>query len=203
MPQRLIFVRHGETAYNSRDHKTNRMMGWAHDHVGLSDQGRGDALAVAAKLKNYHIDYIYHSDLKRTSETAAIITQELGMTSIPTVGLRERNLGTFAELTAYEVMTTRPHDWAKFLDHYDPNWNGLAGESLRDVHIRFRSLLSQLQSRHQNQTILLITHSGYLHTVLRDHFEFFPKESFKEVGHSSLTVLEKTLSSYHLVLYDA
>lgn len=202
MPKQLIFVRHGHTANNSTNHKANRLMGWVHDHVGLSDQGRQDALATAAKLKNYRIDYIYHSDLKRTSETATIITQELGMSSVATTTLRERNLGTFAEHTAHEVMTTRPEDWVKFLDHHDPDWNGLEGESLRDVHKRFRTLLRNLQLQHKDQIILLITHSGYLHTILRDHFRFFPKESFIEVGHSSVTILEKSGSSYHLVAHN-
>ena len=136
MPKQIIFVRHGDTPYNSKDPRKNRMMGWI-DHVGLSDQGKADAKKTADKLKNYQIDCVYHSDFLRTAETAAIITAQLGLTSSPTHSLRERNLGSFANQTVHEVITTRPADWAKFLDHYDPDWNGLEGESLRDVYNRF------------------------------------------------------------------
>lgn len=202
MPKQLIFVRHGHTANNSTDHKENRLMGWADDSTGLSDQGIQDAQSTASKLSSYHIDSIYYSDLRRTTQTATIITSSLGLTAKPTQLLRERDLGNFAGLTSHEIKTKRPADWDKFLDHHDPDWNGLEGESLRHVHARFSSLLDHLHSNHQDQTIVLVTHSGYLHTILRDHFEFFPKDSFKEVGHSSITVLEKTVTSYQLSLYD-
>ena len=202
MPKKLIFVRHGHTANNSTDHKENRLMGWAKDDTGLSEQGVKDAQTTAAKLTTYQIDSIYYSDLLRTSETAHIITSTLGLTGEPTHLLRERNLGNFAGLTSHEIKTTRPGDWDKFLDHHDLDWNGLEGESLRHVHERFARLLQHLHSNHTDQTILLVTHSGYLHTILRDHFEFFPKESFQEVSHSSITVLEKTISSYRLALYN-
>jgi len=202
MPAKLIFVRHGHTPNNSIDHSSNRLMGWADDHVGLSISGQQDAKDTAAKLKTQRIDYIYHSDLIRTTETATIITQELGMVSTPTPYLRERNLGNFANLTMHEIKTNRPADWAKFLDHKDPDWNGLAGESLRDMHKRFDAFLRELRSKHQDQNILLISHSGFMHTIFRDYFGFFPVESFNEVGHSSVTILEKRGDKYALVRYN-
>ena len=178
-------------------------MGWADDSTGLSEQGILDAQATTTKLSSYQIDAIYYSDLRRTSETASIITSTLNLTAEKTHLLRERDLGNFAGRTSHEIKTNNPEDWNKFLDHHDPDWNGLEGESLSHVHARFADLLQHLHSTHPDKTVLLVTHSGYLHTVLRDHFGFFPKESFQEVGHSSITILEKTTSTYQLALYDA
>lgn len=178
-------------------------MGWDDDYAGLNDLGIEDAKNTASKLTQYHIDAVYHSDLIRTSETAIIITKQLKLTSIPTPYLRERNLGNFANHTMHEIKVNRPHDWDKFLDHADADWNGLQGESLRDVCNRFDSFIKKLEISHSNQKVLLITHSGFMHTVLRDYFNFFPKESFVEVGHSSVTLLEKANGNYQLSLHDA
>lgn len=202
VPKQIIFVRHGHTANNSLDPKLNTFMGWD-DYAGLSDQGRIDAQKTAVKLKDMHIDAVYHSDLIRTTETATIITKELGLISTPTKYLRERNLGNFADLTAYHIKTTRPSDWAKFFDHADADWNGLRGESLRDVSNRFDAFMREISVKHQGDSLLFITHSGIIHTVLRDYFGFFPIESFIEVGHSSVTVLEKSGKKYKLVAHNS
>lgn len=202
MAKRLIFVRHGHTANNSRDHKTNRMMGWVNDTIGLSEQGRADARATAIKLRDYQIDVAYHSDLLRTTETARIISSELSLKIEPTHYLRERNLGNFADLTAHDIISSRPYDWSKFLDHADQDWNGLEGESLRQVNARFAKFHQQLKELHSGQTVLLVTHSGILHTILRDYFGFFPVESFIEVGHDSVTVLDKVNGQYQLTLHN-
>jgi len=201
MPQRLIFVRHGHTPFNSTDHHS-RFMGWD-DHVGLSNQGKQDALSTSSKLHSYQIDSVYHSDFIRTTETVAIITHELGLTSTPTHHLRERNLGNFDGHTVKEIMETRPADWTKFLDHADQDWNGLAGESLRAVNARFDQFMQHLKQQHSGQVVLLVTHSGIMHTILRDYFGFFPVESFIEVGHDSLTVLDRVGEQYQLTLHNS
>lgn len=201
MPSQIIIVRHGHTPNNFADHRA-RMMGWTNDTTGLSDAGRLDATATAAKLKSYRIDAAYHSDLLRTTETAQIISETLQIQITPTPLLRERNIGNFAGHSHGELAENRPADWAKFLDHHDLDWNGLEGESLRDVHNRFHQLKNNLSQSHVNQSVLLVTHSGFIHTVLRDIFGFFPKESFIEVNHDSVTILEKQSNSYILSRYN-
>jgi len=201
MPNKIILVRHGHTPNNFADHRA-RMMGWTDDTTGLSDAGRLDATATATKLKSYRIDAAYHSDLLRTSETAQIISETLQIQITPTPLLRERNIGNFAGHTHHELKESRPTDWAKFLDHHDLDWNGLAGESLRDVHTRFHQLRTLLSANHSDQSVLLVTHSGFIHTVLRDIYGFFPKESFVEVDHDSVTILTKQSNTYSLTRYN-
>ncbi len=176
-------------------------MGW-NDHVGLSPQGRRDALTTAKKLQNYQINAAYHSDLLRTRETAEIISRHLKIHSTPNQLLRERDLGNFANLTPHQIMLDRPDDWSKFIDHHDITWNGLNGESLHHVHQRIAKLRTTLKKHHAGATVLLITHSGLIHIMLRDHFGFFPKESFIDVAHDSITLLEKRVDRYHLALHN-
>lgn len=201
MPSQIILVRHGHTPNNFADHRA-RMMGWTNDTTGLSEEGKLDAARTAAKLKSLRIDAAYHSDLLRTTETAHIISESLQIKITPSPLLRERNIGTFADHTHQELRETRPVDWAKFLDHHDLDWNGLEGESLRDVHTRFHELRQLLSNNHPDQSVLLVTHSGFIHTVLRDIYSFFPKESFIEVNHDSVTILTKQEDTYSLTRYN-
>lgn len=198
MPQTIILVRHGETDLN----KSHRLMNWSHDVGTLTDQGQKEAAIVGNKLKEYRIDAMYASDLRRTRETAAIIATHVSLTPVLTPSLRERNLGIFGDHTFDELNAKWPDKVAKFLDHSDQEWNGLEGESLRDVQTRFDVFLTDLHARHHDQSILLVTHSGFLYIVLRDYFNFLPRETWLDVDHTSVTVLEKSAKTYTLTKFN-
>lgn len=197
MPAKIILVRHGETPFNTE----KKLMGWQSD-VGLSERGIKDAKSLAAKLAAYPIDAMYHSDLRRTRETAGIISDSLKITSTPEFLLRERNLACFAGKSMHDLQNENPQWVAKFFEHTDREWKMPGGESLGEVHTRFRTLVTKLHDAHEGQTVLLVTHSGYLHVVLRDVFGFFPVETFVEVEHDSVTILEKASGSYRLAQYN-
>ena len=173
-------------------------MNWANDIGSLSATGRAEAAQVGSRLKELKIHAMYTSDLKRTRETAEIISTQIGIKPITTKGLRERNLGIFGDLTYDEIRTKWPEKAVKFLDHSDKDWNGLEGESLHDVHARFRIFLKELDKKHAAENVLLVTHSGVLYTVLRDLFNFFPQDSWMDVAHTSITILEKSGNTYTL-----
>ncbi len=198
MPKKIILVRHGETDHN----KTKRLMNWTNDVGSLTDKGREEANQVGARLKNYDIDAIYVSDLRRTRETAAEIAKHIKVEQKLAHGIRERNLGIFGDLTFDEIKEKWPEKFEKFIDHYDKDWNGLEGESLSDVHNRFNAFLSELESAHKDENVLLVTHSGVLYTALRDVFGFFPKDSWMDVAHTSITVLEKEGDKYVLAQFN-
>lgn len=197
MPAKIIFVRHGETPHNS----DGKLIGWRTD-IPLSDDGRQDALRSAAKLRHYKIDIIYHSDMLRTTETAHIISAELGLTTTAEQLLRERDLGEFDGHSLAELKAKNPEWVERFFDHADCSWCTPGGESLSSVHIRFRKLINKLHNQHPDKTVLLVTHSGFIHTVLRDIYGFFPIESFIEVAHDAVTVLEKDGASYRLIAHN-
>lgn len=196
MPTRLIFVRHGETPLNA----ANQLIGWQRD-PSLNKQGRAHATSVGERLRQYKPDAIYHSDLLRTTETATIIADKLGLTPTPTRLLRERDLGDFDGHTLAEIKLKWPEETARFLDHSDTTWAGHNGESLATVHARYLSLTAELEESHYS-TILLVTHSGFIHTTLRDHYHFFPTESFADVAHDSITIVDRTDAGYTLTLYN-
>lgn len=198
MPKQIIFVRHGETDLN----KEKRLMNWVHDVGALSELGRTEAAEVGRKLKKYKIHTMYASDLLRTRQTAEIISREIGLQPVFTEYLRERNLGIFGDLTFDEIKSKWPERLTKFLDHSDIDWNGLEGESLRNVHDRFRQFLAILESKHPDENLLFVTHSGFLYTTLRDVFGLLPQNTWLDVAHTSITIVERIDGRYHLKLFN-
>ena len=62
---KLVLVRHGQSTWNLE----NRFTGWT--DVGLTDQGRAEALAAGQFLKEggYTFDFAYTSVLRRAIQT--------------------------------------------------------------------------------------------------------------------------------------
>jgi broad specificity phosphatase PhoE len=198
MPKQIILVRHGETDHN----KSKKLMNWANDIGSLTEKGREEANIVGKRLKKHKIDAVYVSDLKRTRETAEEIAKHVPVKQVLASGIRERNLGLFGDLNFDEIKAKWPDKFEKFIDHSDKDWNGLEGESISDVCNRFETFLNGLHSEHKDQTVLLVTHSGIMYTVLRDHFGFLPQDSWLDVAHTSLTIIEKVDGKYILKSFN-
>eukprot|EP00960_Hanusia_phi_P020443 602775-Hanusia_phi.AAC.1 len=87
---RLYIVRHGET----EDNKLRIAAG--HNAGGLSQLGKLQAKILGVRLRTEPIDFVFCSDLRRTSETLEIIMQEVGR-ELPIVfepRLREKHAGS-------------------------------------------------------------------------------------------------------------
>ena len=72
MKKRLYIVRHGETEYNARGICQGQKL-----NIGLTEDGRRQAKAAAAKLENSNAGALYTSPLRRAYETAQIIGHHL------------------------------------------------------------------------------------------------------------------------------
>lgn len=102
----LLLARHGETAWNA----ARRLQG--HSDIPLTDVGRGQARALAARLADAGIAAIWTSDLSRAGETGEIIAAALGLPAPATdPALRERNYGVFEGLTRDECLARDPDAW--------------------------------------------------------------------------------------------
>jgi len=98
----LILVRHGQSTWNLE----NRFTGWT--DVGLTDQGRAEALSAGKLLKEggYRFDTAYTSVLRRAIQTLWIVLQELNLEWIPVTNswqLNERHYGALQGLNKSEM----------------------------------------------------------------------------------------------------
>jgi probable phosphoglycerate mutase len=149
-------LRHGEPTVFGRIN--GRLPG-----VGLSARGRAEIAAVAARLTEEKIEALYASPLQRTQETAAILSERLGLP----VGCRddviELDFGEWTGLTADEIRK-------------DPRWKVWSscrsiavipgGESWRQVQDRVVGALFDLQRVHPDGSVVIVSHGDVIRAAL-------------------------------------
>ncbi len=156
----FLILRHGETLWN----RAGRLQGW--QNSALSDAGRAQAAALAARLAGERVDAIVASDLGRTRETAVPIAARLGLPLALDAGLRERCYGELEGLTWPEIERTRPRDYRRLVAR-DPDYLAPGGESGTQFHDRVVSALVHLARRHEGRSVAVVTHGGVLGIVYR------------------------------------
>lgn len=127
----LIIFRHGQSAWNLE----NKFTGWV--DVELTAKGIEEAKSAGEKLKPFHFDYAYASDLKRAQNTLKTAMEVAGKTA-PTIfdkALNERMYGDLQGLdkteTAKKYGDEQVKIWRRSFDIAPPN-----GESLKDTAAR-------------------------------------------------------------------
>jgi broad specificity phosphatase PhoE len=159
--RRLVYVaRHGETDWNA----AGRWQG--HTDVPLNDNGRAQAKALAARLREAGLAGVVASDLSRAHETARIVAAELGV-SVAYVerDLRERSFGVFEGLTRTECETTQATAWRAWLfDRTPPE----GAEGLEALTGRVVAAVGRVATTvaMQDAPALVVTHGGALRALV-------------------------------------
>jgi 2,3-bisphosphoglycerate-dependent phosphoglycerate mutase len=99
---KLVLLRHGQSTWNLE----NRFTGWT--DVGLTDQGRSEALSAGVLLKEggYNFDLANTSVLRRAIQTLWIVLQEMNLEWLPVINawqLNERHYGALQGLNKSET----------------------------------------------------------------------------------------------------
>lgn len=149
----VYIVRHGETEWNVE----GRTQGAC--DIGLTDEGRRQALRLARRLKGVPIRKIYCSDLKRAFETASIIGNEIGQQWVATPLLREACFGEWEGHTIGEIECIFPGQLSRW--YRDHTFCAPGGESLSCVRERIIKFIDQIKSLEiaQDEGILVVSHA--------------------------------------------
>jgi broad specificity phosphatase PhoE len=157
----LICVRHGRTAWNA----DKRFQG--HADIPLDDEGRAQATALAALLRNDRIDAAVSSDLARAAETARIV---LGPRTVPLrldPDWREMQFGEWEGLTWDQILVANPQlDAANetAVKAYTPG----GGETFDALCERIARAVERITADvPADGSALVATHAGPLHALLR------------------------------------
>jgi len=187
LPNRIILVRHGETAWN----KEGRFLGQS--DIKLNENGLLQAQTVAESLLQEKIDRILSSDLLRALETSRAIA---GFHQVPitiTSNLREIDFGLWEGLTFDEIVLYYPiqsSEWLK--DPFQVKIPG--GETADEVENRVMEEWDNIiLSADENDTIVIVAHGGPLRILfcyltgleLSQQWEFNP-------GHGEAVILQRT-----------
>ncbi len=146
---RYFIMRHGQSENNVAEQMDSTdEMKWP-----LTEKGRMDVLADIGKLKEAKIDFITHSPLYRTQQTASIVAEALGIPTESVVvdeRIREIQIGTLSGKNIQDFIDFRA------THAFSEKFPG--GESFMDAKNRFASLLYSLEAEHTGKNILIVTH---------------------------------------------
>ena len=150
----LYLMRHGQTNWNLQ----GRTQGWK--DTPLNDCGIKQAHNAAEKLKEFQIETIYASDLKRSKKTADIISAALDLPIHYTQKLREMNFGKAEGVKKTDLPAKFSYIYQAFNDIKNPGRDEIGypeGETIGQVQQRFMKFLNRLRTDGR-QNVLLVTH---------------------------------------------
>lgn len=181
--KRVIFIRPGETDWN----RDLRYQGWV--AIPLNAYGQRQAQRLANYIRNIGVAALYTSDLKRASETAALLAEKLGSEPVTDKRLRERDIGKWQGLTQKEMQTWYPDEYAQFVADPD-TYRVPEGESRKDVRERILAAFNDYLSADKGETIAILSHSTAINALLA---EIIPGVKFGsvDVSNTSVTTIKR------------
>ena len=180
--KRIFLVRHGVTTLNQQ----RRYCGV--NNVGLTPEGRKQAVSVANLLNHESFTSIYTSPLKRCIETSKPIAQSHDICPESLAGLSEINFGLWEGLTFEEIQTAYPDQVKVWFENPD-DFTFPEGESVYEFRKR---VLASLETALTGQgDSLVVAHGGSLRIIIC-HLCGWQMESLHsfELEPASLTILE-------------
>lgn len=154
----FTLVRHGQAENNVKNISSSDASAPFH----LTEKGKNDIRRVGKKLAGKNISKIYASPFVRTKETAEIIAEE--------VGKKKDEIVTDARLGDYDFGTFNGKSYDDFLAYeatalttYRDASPG--GESYADARKRFAEFLYAIDSQHENEHIVIVSHGISLEVI--------------------------------------
>jgi probable phosphoglycerate mutase len=163
----LLLIRHGEAepllaneAFEPKDVDTP-----------LTERGRKQAAAVAARLQHRSIGALYSSGLRRADQTAAALGEATGLVVTRDERLREVEIAGVGPVAM--------HDLAEIAIAHG-GWSHLPGtESSQTIRERMRTAMDAIVAAHPGARVAIFSHAGAINAYvasllgLRSDF-FFP-----------------------------
>jgi broad specificity phosphatase PhoE len=191
----LVLVRHAETEWN----RVGRCQGFS--DVELNKNGLEQTKELAKSLMDEPISAVYSSDLRRALDTAKAIADYHKLAVEVDPDLREMNQGDLEGLTFVEIRER----YASLLSRWADNPEAVrlpGGESLKELQERAWRAIERIFIRHQNQTVVAVSHNLTIITLLckfkgiglHEFRSFKLKEASKNIilfrnGHFDVNVL--------------
>ncbi|MFA6048356.1 MAG: histidine phosphatase family protein [Candidatus Micrarchaeia archaeon] len=148
---RIIFVRHPESGSNKRGLVAGTR------NVGLSEEGKRQAVAVVERLEHQDIGAVYSSPLRRAQFVAKLISKASGAPLKIAPQLSEVDYGIFQGKPREQKMAW----WA---EHWKTSKSGKypmvpQGEDFEKKEKLMHAFVNQVCDAHPNQNVVFVTHA--------------------------------------------
>jgi broad specificity phosphatase PhoE len=147
----LLLIRSGRTEYDCQ----GRIQGTL--DIPLSEDGRAEVLAGAAKLLNHQppLTALYAGPCRSVQETAEIVAEQLKLKVKTIDGLHNLNQGLWQGLLFDEVKAKQPRVYRQWQDKPDTVCPP-EGETLQEARDRLRTSLAKLAKKHKTGAVGLV-----------------------------------------------
>jgi probable phosphoglycerate mutase len=156
--RRLYLMRHGEVSYFDAEGRPYQPA-----TVPLNPEGRAQAEAAARELAAVPIDRVVSSTLRRSTETAAIVTAGRGLTVETREALCEIRPGRLADIPPDAVEQTFV---GAFAGDIGPETRFLAGETFGSLLERVLACYAELLGDPSWRRLLVVAHGGVNRAIL-------------------------------------
>lgn len=166
-PTTIFLIRHGHTASTEAN-----LVSGSIDDPGLSDLGMTEARlaanAVVSLARRFGLQepkLLVHSDLRRTTETAKLISKELNTPARPDSRLREISFGDWEARSMAELEAEYESEiklWRGSTSVAPPG-----GESIVNLEARIRLSLSDLIAECEGSSLAIVTHMMPLRAIAK------------------------------------
>jgi broad specificity phosphatase PhoE len=171
----ILLARHGETADNA-----NGLILGRHDPP-LSEAGREQAAALAARARRAGVVAVWTSPLARARQTASIVAAAVGCDAVIINDLIESDRGTWEGQSVAELARSSPELHTAF-ERGDPGFVFPGGESLLDQVQRTRRALNEVAAG--AAPALVVAHAGTIRAALLALGRGLPAE--RELAHAEI-----------------
>jgi broad specificity phosphatase PhoE len=156
----ILMVRHGDVP----GIKPARFRG--RRDLDLSPEGEAQAQAAAGRVaRDFHIDALYASPLKRCQQTAARLAEATGLGVETLEGLIDVDYGDWTWRTHDEVAAEQPD--AFNLWHGTPDLMRFpGGDSLADFAAAAMAAMGEAAARHPGGCVALVTHDAVVRALV-------------------------------------
>ena len=197
---KIYIVRHGQSLGNA-----SRVLLGSTTDLDLSELGRLQAKATAEAMRDFPIDIIYTSDLKRAYSTALPHAELHGVSVVPDKAFRECHLGAWEGKSA---------DWCRenYPEEYPTVWGeGFGtfvfpeGESTRGAGERVLKRVCEICRENPDKNILIVSHAIALRSFFGVILNIAPEDVGRElpsITNASYSVCEFDGESFSVLEYS-
>ena len=168
-----VLMRHGETSMAG--------LFCGHSDPPLNDAGR-EQIGLAVSMLGQRPDVIYTSDLIRARQSAELIASHFDLTVHLRPGLREIGFGAWEGLSWTQIEERFPSDAQAWIGCY-PQGVIPAGEPYNTFQMRVRQEMRFLLAEAEVQSLVAITHGGFIRTALTELYSLPHVEAHRRSAH--------------------
>jgi len=169
---RLLLVRHGETQESARGLCYGKL------DVALCAAGLQQVQHTADLIRPFKPSAIYSSPRQRATDTAAAVSRECQLDTTVEENLAELDFGEFEGLKYEEAERHYPDIYKQWM-HQPTKVHFPNGESYDQMATRVLQSISRLNAKHQNQSIVVISHGGVNRIVLAKVLKLESEQIFR------------------------